>query len=185
MTPVGGLAWEVAMEPTGNAVFRFSGEGAHLEFAGSEEFVAQQLERFQSIIQRAIGQAPQAAAGSAGAGAGSSQGRESASREATGRATATGETPDAWVAARPVRGGRGAIQDRIVLFIGYLQMAQGKHEVNSTDIVWCFRQLGLEVPKNLSNTLGLLKRKIKFLTEGSRRGYYSLSADGRKFVQSL
>lgn len=164
------------MEPTGNTVFRFSGEGVHLEFAGSEEFVAQQLERFQSIIQRAIGQAPQAASGG---GASQASGGEPAPAP-----SGTAETLEGWVASRPVRGGRGAIQDRIVLFIAYLQNVQGKREVNSSDITWCFQQLGLEAPKNLSNTLGMLKRKIKLLDEGSRRGFYTLSADGRRFVES-
>lgn len=163
------------MDPAATTVFRFSGEGVHLEFAGSEEFVAQQLERFQSIIRRAIGAAPEPASG----GSASAQGGEPAPA-----ATATGESLESWAAARAVRGGRGGIQDRIMLFIAYLQNVQGRREVNGADILWCYQQMGMEKPKNLSNALGVLKRSNKYLDEGSRRGFYTLSAEGRRFVEA-
>ena len=159
------------LDPASSTVFRFSGDGVHLEFAGSEDFVAQQLERFQPVIQRALRQAPAAGGGDAAA-AGAPQ------------AAAGGESLEAWTAARSVRGGRGAITDRIMLYIAYLQLVQGKREVSGPDIVWCFQQQGLERPKNLSNTLGQLKRSSKLLDEGSRRGFYTLSGEGRRLVET-
>jgi hypothetical protein len=82
-----------------------------------------------------------------------------------------------------VREKRGAIQDRILLSIYFLQHVQGKREVSGNDIVWCFQQLGLETPKNLHNTLGNLKRKLGQLDEGTRRGLYTLSPRGKAYVE--
>ena len=90
---------------------------------------------------------------------------------------------DVFFAARPLREGRGAIQDRILLFIYYLQKVQGKREVSGDDITWCFQQLNIPQPKNLHNALGILKRKIKHLQEGTKRGLYALSPDGETYVE--
>src|SRR5437016_3348654 len=113
----------------GETVFRFAAEGVDLEFAGSEDFVEKQLPRFQTFLRGAAGvvEAAPAAAPS----------------------EAPKETLEQFFAARPMREGRGAIQDRILLFIYYLQRVQGKREVSGEDILWCFQQLGIEEPKNL------------------------------------
>jgi hypothetical protein len=152
-----------------STVFRFTAEGVDLEFAGTEEFVEQQVERFRRFLEQAVGTAAPPAA---------------ASPDATADASsAPKESLDAYYAARPLREGRGAIQDRILLFIYYLQHVQGKREVSGDDILWCFQQLGLERPKNLHNALGILKRKLGHLEEGSRRGLYALSSAGRSYVE--
>ena len=60
---------------------------------------------------------------------------------------------------------------------------QGKVEVRGDDIHWCFQQLGLDRPKNLHNALGILKRKLGYLQEGSIRGKYQLSPSGVTYVE--
>jgi hypothetical protein len=146
-------------------VFRFTAEGVDLEFAGTEAFVEKQVARFRAFLDGAIGAnvAPSDAAAPVG----------------------EGDAPsiEEFFAKRPVREGRGAIQDRILLSIYYLQWVQGKREVSGNDILWCFQQLDLEAPKNLHNTLGNLKRKIGHLEEGTRRGLYRLSNRGRQYVE--
>jgi len=155
----------------GETVFRFTADGVDLEFAGSEDFVEKQLARFQTFLKAAVG-TPEAAAPIAPA-------------HATPAPVSTGgakESLEQYYATRPVREGRGAIQDRILLFISYLQKVQEKREVSGEDIVWCFQKLSIPEPKNLHNALGVLKRKIKHLQEGSRRGLYSLSPEGEAYV---
>jgi hypothetical protein len=151
--------------PAGETVFRFAAEGVDLEFAGSEDFVEKQLSRFQQFLRGAVGIA------------------DATPAAAPAAAEPPKESLEAFFAARPMREGRGAIQDRILLFIYYLQRIQGKREVSGDDIVWCFQQLGIEEPKNLHNALGILKRKIKHLQEGSKRGLYSLSPEGASYVE--
>ena len=151
-------------------VFRFTAEGIDLEFAGSEAFVEKQVERFRGFLESVVAKAAGAATAA--------------------RPSAT-EPPDeagpeglgAFYAARPTREGRGAIQDRILLFVYYLQHVQGKQAVSKEDIAWCFQQMGLGVPKNLLNALGNMKRKLGFLDGGGRRGLYALAPKGLDYVK--
>ncbi len=155
----------------GETVFRFTADGVDLEFAGSEDFVEKQLARFQAFLKAAVG-TPEVAP-------------PVAPVPATPAPVITGgakESLEEFYATRPVREGRGAIQDRILLFIYYLQKIQEKREVSGEDIVWCFQKLSILEPKNLHNALGILKRKIKHLQEGSKRGLYSLSPEGEAYV---
>jgi hypothetical protein len=147
-------------------VFRFTAEGVDLEFAGTEEFVEKQVERFRRFLQSAVGSA------------------EPEARNAPAAAPTASVTIDRFFAERPVRERRGAIQDRILLSIYYLERVQGRREVAGNDILWCFQQLGLDAPKNLHNTLGNLKRKVGHLEEGSRRGLYHLSDEGKRYLES-
>jgi hypothetical protein len=147
-------------------VFKFTAEGVDLEFAGSEEFVERQVQRFRQFLESAVGTegAAEAVAEPAPAGAGT-------------------ETFDVFCRTRPVREGRGAIQDRILLSIYYMNVARKKREVSGDDILHCFRTTGWERPKNLHNALGILKRKLGFLQEGSGRGLYQLSPKGLQYVE--
>src|SRR5688572_18459944 len=93
---------EDVMEPSPATVFRFTAEGVDLEFAGTEEFVEKQVQRFRKFLEDAAGvPAPEAPA----------------APEAPSVAPANRESLDTFYAARPLREGRGAIQDRILLFI--------------------------------------------------------------------
>jgi hypothetical protein len=155
--------------PAAPTLFRFAAEGVDLEFSGSEEFVEKQVERFRSFLRSAIG-SPEAAP---------------VPQEAPAPAAAqNGGGIEEFFAHRPIREGRGAIQNRILLAIYYLENVQGRREVSGNDILWCFQKLGMETPKNLHNTLGNLKRKIGHLEEGTRRGLYHLSPDGKRFIES-
>ena len=171
--------------PPAATVFRFTAEGVDLEFAGTEEFVEKQVQRFRKFLEGAAGvPAPEAPPAPATPGTADSTGPSSThGPSSTTVPPAQRESLDSFYAARPLREGRGAIQDRILLFIYYLQTVQGKREVSGDDILWCFQQLNLERPKNLHNALGILKRKLEHLEEGSRRGLYALSAAGRAYVE--
>ena len=95
-----------------DTVFRFSSDGVDLEFAGSESFVEKQLARFQKFLRGSVGLT------------------EATPEPAAAAAPAPATEPlETFYANRPVREGRGAIQDRILLFIYYLQKVQGKREV--------------------------------------------------------
>ena len=152
-------------EPT--TVFKFTAEGVDLEFAGSEEFVEKQVQRFRTFLEAAVGEAAPDAAGATEA----AEGGEG------------GESLEGFYGARPTREGRGAIQDRILLFIYYLQHVQGKQAVSKEDIGWCFNQVGLSTPKNLLNALGNMKRKLGYLQGGGRRGLYRLAPKGQQYVE--
>lgn len=144
-------------------VFKFAGEGVDMEFAGSEEFVERQVKRFREFLESAVG-SPEAA--------------EEEQPEASGP-----EPFDAFCEKRPVREGRGAIQDRILLSIYYMNVARKKRDVSGDDILYCFRTAEWERPKNLHNALGILKRKLGYLQEGSGRGLYQLSPQGLQYVE--
>ncbi len=163
------------MSGTPETVFRFAAEGVDLEFAGSEAFVEKQLTRFQAFLRGAAG-VPEAHAPAAAPA-------PAASAPAAAPTNVSSETLESFYAARPLREGRGAIQDRILLFIYFLHRVQGKREVSGEDILWCFQQLGIPEPKNLHNALGILKRKIGHLQEGTKRGLYALSAEGSAYVE--
>lgn len=150
-------------------VFKFTAEGVDLEFAGSEEFVEKQVKRFRAFLEASIGETP--------------GGRTAAGGDAT---TSTGTADDSletFYQARPTREGRGAIQDRILLFVYYMQHVQGKQAVSKEDISWCFNQVGLGTPKNLLNALGNMKRKLGYLQGGGRRGLYRLAPKGQQYVE--
>jgi hypothetical protein len=153
------------MSGPNETVFRFAAEGVDLEFAGSEDFVEKQLARFRRFLNSAVGA------------------KEPEPVDEPAEAQAPKESLDQFAESRPVREGRGAIQDRILLFIYYLQKVQGKREVSGEDITWCFQQRNIPQPKNLHNALGILKRKIGYLQEGSKRGLYALSPEGVAYVE--
>jgi hypothetical protein len=158
------------MSDEAKTVFKFTAEGVDLEFAGSEAFVEKQVQRFRAFLEAAVSD-------SASKGAASAEAAASAD-------TADGaDSLDAFYKARPTREGRGAIQDRILLFIYYLQHVQGKQAISKEDIGWCFNQVGLSTPKNLLNALGNMKRKLGYLQGGGRRGLYRLAPKGQQYVE--
>ncbi len=160
------------MSEEAETIFKFTAEGIDLEFSGSEAFVEKQVERFRAFLEGAVGQA----ASAAGVLTVTETGAE------PGEGDKGPESLVDFYAARPTREGRGAIQDRILLFIYYLQRVQGKQAASKEDIAWCFQQVGLGVPKNLLNALGNMKRKLGYLDGGGRRGLYSLSQKGEQYV---
>ena len=152
----------------GAAHFQFNAKDLRLDIAGPPEFVNAQIEFFRPALRRALGYPEAAAAGAQGGegGAGRSALEEFMRRVRT-------------------RVGRGALQERILLFIYYLTEVKGRNEVGTEDINFCFDLLGLERPKSLANTLGIMKRTQMLLDAGSRRGTYCVTEKGRNQVQSL
>ncbi len=145
-------------------VFKFTAEGVDLEFAGTEEFVERQVKRFRSFLQDAVGI------------------EEAAPATAVAEEEPKAQTFLEFVDGRPPREGRGSIQDRILLAIYFMNVVRKQREVGGDDIVYCFKQADWERPKNLHNALGILKRKIGHLQEGSRRGLYQLSPAGLQYM---
>jgi len=144
-------------------VFKFTAEGVDLEFAGSEEFVERQVKRFQNFLEGAVG-------------------LEATAAPAEAAEPKKAQTFAEFCDERPPREGRGAIQDRILLAIYWMNVGRKKREVSGDDILQCFRASEWEKPKNLHNALGILKRKIGHLQEGSRRGLYQLSPAGLQYL---
>ena len=153
------------MSEAPETVFKFTAEGVDLEFAGTEEFVERQVQRFRQFLEGAVG-------------------LEGAAQPAADEKPAQVQTFEEFCADRPPREGRGAIQDRILLAIFYMNVIKGKREVSGDDLVHTFRSVGWERPKNLHNALGILKRKIGHLQEGSRRGLYQLSPAGVEYMDA-
>jgi hypothetical protein len=153
------------MDEQTDTIFKFTAEGVDLEFTGSEAFVERQVKRFRQFLESAVGVEETAAA-------------------APPVEAEPGDEPfDTFAAARPVREGRGAIQDRILVSIYYMNVNKRKRDVSGDDILYCFRLAGWEKPKNLHNALGILKRKLGYLQEGSGRGLYQLSPSGLQYVE--
>jgi len=159
------------------ARFQFVSKDLRLEFAGTPEYVNSQVDFFRPAIRRALGipepvqVPPPVAAGAPHAGSADEGGGRSALEEFMRRVR--------------TRVGRGALQERILLFIYYLTEVKGRAEVGTEDINFCFDLLGLERPKSLANTLGIMKRNQELLDAGTRRGTYTVTEGGRAQVQGL
>ncbi len=162
------------MSEAPQTVFKFTAEGVDLEFAGTEAFVEQQLERFRPFLEGAVGLTTRGPAAASPA--------EAPPAAPEPEAPAPGFAQ--FAAERPVRPGRGAIQDSIMMAIYFLQSEQNRKDVNARDIIHCFQMAGWEEPKNLHNALGVLKRNLGLLQEGSQRGLYQLSPLGVQHVES-
>lgn len=153
------------MSEAPETVFKFTAEGVDLEFAGSEDFVERQVQRFKHFLETAVG-------------------IEAAVTEVVVEEPSKPDTFAEFCEKRPPREGRGAIQDRILLAILYLSVVKGKREVSGDELVKTFRSVGWERPKNLHNALGILKRKVGHLQEGGRRGLYQLSPAGVEYMDA-
>jgi hypothetical protein len=167
-----------AAEDPAAARFRFVSRDLRLELGGPPEYVNGQIEFFKPALRRALGY-PEAPA-PAPAPAPSGGGGYPTGGEAGGRSAL-----EEFMRRVRTRVGRGALQERILLFIYYLTEVKGRNEVGTEDINFCFDLLGLERPKSLANTLGIMKRNQGLLDAGSRRGTYSVTDMGRSQVQSL
>jgi hypothetical protein len=154
--------------------FHFVSPELTLEFSGSPEYVNSQVEHFQGAIRRALGEEAPAAA------AAPDTGTPTTGKDDSGRSDL-----ERFMKAARTRVGRGALQERILLFIHYRTPEKGREEAGTEDINFCFDLLSLERPKSLANTLGIMKRNQGVLESGSRRGTYCVTDKGRKKVKSL
>lgn len=157
------------MDTEERTVFHVAADGVELEFAGTEAFVARQVERFRSFLERAIGFVPL-------------DGSAPAPAPGLPAAAGNGASFEEFAEARQIREGRGAIQDRILLAIHHMEANVGRPGATTDDITTCFRQAGWDVPNSLHNHLGILKRKKGLLDDGAARGLYRLSDDGKSYA---
>jgi len=158
-----------------DAVFRFSSPGLSVDFEGPEEFVEAQLARVRDKIRQEMGLA--AAAGPADAG-------DAAGTEPGNGATPAPALTEFYERARS-REGRGALQEMILIFAFFLRTHRAQLEVSIDSLTACFDDVGAAPPRNLANTLGIMKRKQGVFAAGSARGHYALTDDGIAYVQRL
>ena len=166
------------------ARFHFVSKDLRLEFSGSPEYVNGQVDFFRAAIRRALGYA-ESDAGASRSPAGTGPGAGNARPPAAGEEGSGRSALDEFLRKVRTRVGRGALQERILLFIYYLTEVKGRAEVGTEDINFCFDLLGLERPKSLANTLGIMKRNQALLNSGGRRGTYTCTEKGRGQVQGL
>jgi len=162
------------------ARFQFVSKDLRLELAGEPEFVTAQVEFFRPALRRALGLPEPGGAPASAPGGGPGPFTGGADRDSGGRPAL-----EEFMRRVRTRVGRGSLQERILLFIYYLTEVKGRNEVGTEDINFCFDLLGLERPKSLANTLGIMKRNQGLLEAGSRRGTYCVTERGRTQVQSL
>lgn len=140
-------------------LLRFTSDGVTIELKGSEEFVERQIRFFKKHMQK--------------------------EEEVVEPAAPSKPTLADFFTPRASRSGRGAIQEALLLFGFYLQEVEGQPEFSIEQIGGCFGVVGRPLPKNLHHAVGTLKRKHKWFQEGSKRGFYQLSAKGKKLVKPL
>ena len=145
-------------------LLRFTTQDVTIELKGSEDFVERQIRFFKHYLTEG----------------------------GNGHAEGNGAAKDAEQAARPSlaeffaerarKEGRGAIQEALLLFGYYLQEVEGQPEFSIEQIGGCFGVVGRPPPSNLHHAVGTLKRKQGWFEEGSKRGLYRVSAEGRRRV---
>lgn len=137
--------------------------GREIELCGSESFVREHLATFQQQ-----GFLP-------GALSGSSRPRKASAELSI----------DEFLAHAHPSQGKGALQDRVMLVAFYVCGIKRRGEFTTGDIEFYFSSAGWPPPKNLANTLGILKRKQGLVESGVRRGTYCLTPAGEEFVQGM
>jgi hypothetical protein len=159
--------------------FRFKSKGLEVEFEGKEEFLSAQIEHLKPAFEREFARLASEAAKTAAA----------ASPAAAGAAVETGapgapSLEDFYRRAKS-REGRGALQEMILIFAYFLREYRGKEEFGIENLNACFSLVGVTPPKSLANTMGIMKRTLKFFHSGSRRGQYALTDKGGAYVKRL
>lgn len=155
------------------ARFHFRSQDLEVEFEGGEDFVAGQIQHLRAAMEaeaHKAGGAPAAdgnATGGGGEGAGGVPSLEQFYRRARSRE------------------GRGALQETILIFAYFLREYRSKDDFSIENLNACFSLVGVQPPKSLANTLGIMKRNQKFFHAGSRRGHYQLTEKGIAYVRRL
>jgi hypothetical protein len=154
------------------ARFSFKGKDLEVEFEGRADFVTAQIQHFKEAFAS----------------------REPAAQEkSAAESTATGAGPVAegdisleqFYKRAKSRVGRGALQETILIFAYFLREYRSKEEFGIENLNACFSLVGVSPPKSLANTLGIMKRNLKFFHSGSRRGTYTLTEKGTAYVKRL
>lgn len=158
------------------ARFAFKGKDLEVEFEGRADFVSAQIEHFKSAFLARQAEALQAAAPAAPASAPAGGESKTASAEPN--------LEDFYKKAKS-RVGRGALQETILIFAYFLRTRRNKEEFGIDNLNACFSLVGVAPPKSLANTLGIMKRNLKFFQSGTRRGTYTLTEKGLAYVKRM
>lgn len=155
------------------ARFSFKGKDLEVEFEGRADFVTAQIQHFKDAFTAKEPPAAESAppAASAGGAASTASDGEVSLEQFYKRAKS--------------RVGRGALQETILIFAYFLREYRGKEEFGIENLNACFSLVGVTPPKSLANTLGIMKRNLKFFHSGSRRGTYTLTEKGTAYVKRL
>lgn len=181
------------------ARFLFKGKDLEVEFEGRADFVTAQIQHFKDAFAAAsAADAPRPAAAAAGTAAGAPEAPAAASSPAGTTAAPAPGAPSAQAATKSgevsleqfyknakSRVGRGALQETILIFAYFLREHRSKEEFGIENLNACFSLVGVQPPKSLANTLGIMKRNLKFFHSGSRRGTYALTEKGNAYVKRL
>jgi hypothetical protein len=162
------------------ARFAFKGKDLDVEFEGRADFVTAQVQHFREAMLRSAeagtkpAEAPAAAAAAAPA----------ASAAPAAAPTGTQSLEDFYKRAKS-RSGRGALQETILIFAYFLRQHRDMEEFGIENLNACFSLVGVQPPKSLANTMGIMKRNLKLFHSGSRRGTYTLTEKGLAYVKKL
>ncbi|MCE9637930.1 MAG: hypothetical protein K8T90_19695 [Planctomycetes bacterium] len=182
------------------ARFYFKGIDLEVEFEGRADFVSAQVDHFkvsfaaqQAAAATAQAPAVPAAPAPAAPAATAATAATVAAASTPAAAPATESTPaapgavslEAFYKNAKSRNGRGALQETILIFGYFLNHYRGKEEFGIDNLNACFSLVGVTPPRSLANTLGIMKRSLKFFSSGSRRGTYSMTEKGNAYVKRL
>ncbi len=160
--------------------FRFKSKGLEVEFEGADEFLSAQIEHLKPAFERELARI---------AGETAKTGGDAATVAATSGASDAGPSGspsiEEFYRRAKSREGRGALQEMILIFAYFLREYRGKEEFGIENLNACFSLVGVTPPKSLSNTMGIMKRSLKFFHAGSRRGQYALTDKGVAYVKRL
>jgi len=71
----------------------------------------------------------------------------------------------------------------ITVFAYYLKHFEGKKEFSQADLYQCYQAIGLTPPKVLAQAIRDVRSRYRYFIKGSKRGYYTISSVGEKFVE--
>lgn len=151
------------------AVFRFASPGLTVEFEGPETFVVAQLER---VLKKVRDEMQKADVGTTGAAPDDEEGEGDV-------------TLSSFHERARSREGRGALQETILIFAYFMREYRGQREFSIESLTACFNVVGTAPPRNLANTLGIMKRNQGLFDSGSARGHYALTDAGMAYVRRL
>ncbi len=177
----------------GSALFRFESPSLTVEFEGPQEFVSAQIEHLSARIRKAMddaqgGDLEQAALADdddAPPTAPSPAPTVAPPASPSSVAASDGPSLEEFYRTSHSREGRGALQEKILIFAYFLRTQRGKHEFSIDSLNACFGLVGATPPRSLANTLGIMKRTQRFFAAGSSRGHYALREKGIAYVRRL
>jgi hypothetical protein len=163
-----------------HARFRFKSKGLEVEFEGKDDFLSAQIEHLKPAFERELARLSGEASKSAGGATPAAAATAAAEQGAPGAPSI-----EEFYRRAKSREGRGALQEMILIFAYFLREYRGKEEFGIENLNACFSLVGVTPPKSLANTMGIMKRTLKFFHSGSRRGQYALTDKGVAYVKRL